>query len=60
MRSCTSPRRRNVVEDVTTTGGSAIKAAEVLRAEGAEVVGVVTVIDREEGAGQPSPRRASP
>jgi orotate phosphoribosyltransferase len=44
-------RRVVVVEDVTTTGGSAIKAAEALRAEGAEVVGVVTVIDREEGAG---------
>lgn len=39
-----------VVEDVTTTGGSAIKAAEQLRAEGAEVVGVVTVVDRQEGA----------
>ena len=37
---------------MTTTGGSAIKAAEALRAEGAEVVGVVTVIDREEGAGE--------
>jgi orotate phosphoribosyltransferase len=44
-------KRVVVVEDVTTTGGSAIKAAEALRAEGAEVVGVVTVIDREEGAG---------
>jgi orotate phosphoribosyltransferase len=44
-------KRVVVVEDVTTTGGSAIKAAEALRAEGADVVGVVTVIDREEGAG---------
>ena len=43
-------KRVVVVEDVTTTGGSAIKAAEAVRAEGAEVVGVVTVIDREEGA----------
>jgi orotate phosphoribosyltransferase len=45
-------KRVIVVEDVTTTGGSAIKAAEALRAEGAEVVGVVTVIDRQEGAGE--------
>ena len=45
-------KRVVVVEDVTTTGGSAIKAAEAVRAEGAEVVGVVTVIDRQEGAGE--------
>jgi len=43
-------KRIVIVEDVTTTGGSAIKAAEVLRAEGAEIVGVVTIVDREEGA----------
>jgi orotate phosphoribosyltransferase len=43
-------KRVVIVEDVTTTGGSAIKAAEAVRAEGAEVVGVVSVIDREEGA----------
>lgn len=45
-------KRVVVVEDVTTTGGSAIKAAELVRAEGAEVVGVVTVVDRHEGAGE--------
>ena len=45
-------KRVVVVEDVTTTGGSAIKAAEAVRAEGAEVVGVVTVIDRQEGAAE--------
>jgi len=39
-----------IVEDVTTTGGSAIKAAETVRSEGADVVGVVTVVDRQEGA----------
>ncbi len=43
-------KRVVIVEDVTTTGGSAVKAAEAVRSEGAEVVGVVTVIDREEGA----------
>jgi orotate phosphoribosyltransferase len=39
-----------IVEDVTTTGGSAIKAAEAVRAEGADVVRIVTVVDRQEGA----------
>jgi orotate phosphoribosyltransferase len=43
-------KRVVVLEDVKTTGGSAISAAEALRAAGAEVVGVVTVIDRQEGA----------
>jgi orotate phosphoribosyltransferase len=47
-----SGKRVVIVEDVTTTGGSAIKAAETARAEGAEVVGVVTVVDRQEGAGE--------
>jgi len=45
-------RRVVIVEDVTTTGGSAIKAADIVRAEGADVVGVVTVVDRHEGAGE--------
>lgn len=45
-------RRVVVVEDVTTTGGSAIKAADVVRAEGGEVVRVVTVLDRQEGAAE--------
>lgn len=41
-----------VVEDVTTTGGSAIKAAEAVRAEGGEVVRVITIVDRLEGAAE--------
>ena len=45
-------KRVVIVEDVTTTGASAIKAAEAVRAEGADVVGVVTVIDRQEGAAE--------
>jgi orotate phosphoribosyltransferase len=40
-----------VLEDVTTTGGSALKAIEALRAAGAELRHVATVVDREEGAG---------
>ncbi len=43
-------RRVVILEDVTTTGGSAIKAVETVRAEGGEVVAVITVLDRQEGA----------
>lgn len=41
-----------IVEDVTTTGGSALKAAEALKAEGATVVRVITIVDRLDGAMQ--------
>jgi orotate phosphoribosyltransferase len=43
-------KRLIVVEDVTTTGGSALKAAQALEAEGATVVRIVTVLDRLDGA----------
>jgi orotate phosphoribosyltransferase len=43
-------KRIAVLEDVTTTGGSASKAIEALRAEGAIVDRVVAVVDRLEGA----------
>ena len=43
-------KRVVVVEDVTTTGGSAIKAVDVVREAGGEVVLVFTMVDREEGA----------
>jgi len=39
-----------IVEDVTTTGGSSLKAVERAKEEGLEVVGIVTLVDREEGA----------
>ncbi len=39
-----------IVEDVTTTGGSSMKAVERAQEEGLEVVGIVTLVDREEGA----------
>lgn len=39
-----------LVEDVTTTGGSAIQAAEILREAGAEILCVLTLVDRQEGA----------
>lgn len=38
-----------LVEDVVTTGGSAIQAAEAARGAGLEVLGVVGLVDREEG-----------
>ncbi len=38
-----------VVEDVITTGGSALKAVEAIRAAGATVLGVLALVDREEG-----------
>lgn len=38
-----------VIEDVITTGGSALRAAEAIRAAGGDVVGVLALVDREEG-----------
>lgn len=38
-----------VVEDVITTGGSALKAIEAIREEGGTVLGILAVVDREEG-----------
>lgn len=38
-----------VVEDVITTGGSALKAIEAVREEGGTVLGILAVVDREEG-----------
>lgn len=38
-----------VVEDVITSGGSAIQAIEAIRTEGGEVIGLLAVVDREEG-----------
>lgn len=41
-----------LIEDVLTTGGEAIKAAGRLRDLGAEVVVLLAVLDREEGAAE--------
>jgi orotate phosphoribosyltransferase len=38
-----------VVEDVITTGGSALRAVDAVRAAGGTVVGVLAVVDRAEG-----------
>lgn len=41
-----------VVEDTSTTGGSALTAVNAVQAAGATVVGVVTVVDRATGAAE--------
>ncbi len=41
-----------LVEDVTTSGGSALYGVEMLRSAGAQVHVVVTVVDREAGAAE--------
>lgn len=43
-------KRVVVVEDTSTTGGSPLKAVEVLRAAGAEPVAVISIVDRKTGA----------
>lgn len=45
-----SGKRVVILEDVTTTGGSSMKAIEAVKAEGAVVDRVITVVDRLEGA----------
>ena len=47
-----SGKRVVIVEDVTTTGGSAMKAIAAVQAEGAIVDRVITVVDRLEGAAE--------
>ncbi|HET9948060.1 MAG TPA: orotate phosphoribosyltransferase [Longimicrobiales bacterium] len=39
-----------VVEDTMTTGRSALEAVEALRAHGADIVGVLTLVDRSQNA----------
>jgi orotate phosphoribosyltransferase len=41
-----------IIEDVTTSGGSALKAVEIVESLGAKVVKILSVVDREEGAEQ--------
>lgn len=45
-------KRIVIVEDVTTTGGSAIKAVDAVKDAGGEVVMVFTMVDRDEGAAE--------
>ncbi len=43
-------KRVVIIEDVTTTGGSAMKAVDAVREAGGEIALVLTMVDREEGA----------
>jgi orotate phosphoribosyltransferase len=45
-------KRVVIVEDVTTTGGSALRAVEAVRDAGGEVALVFTMVDRDEGAAE--------
>jgi orotate phosphoribosyltransferase len=45
-------KRVVIVEDVTTTGGSSLKAAEALKEAGAKIVSVITIVDRLDGAAE--------
>ncbi len=45
-------KRLVILEDVTTTGGSSMKAIEAVRGEGATVLKVLTMVDRQEGAAE--------
>ena len=45
-------RKVLVVEDTSTTGGSALTAVEAVREAGGEVIGVAVVVDRNTGAAE--------
>lgn len=45
-------KRVAMLEDVTTTGGSTIRAIEALKSEGAIIDRVIVVVDRMEGAAE--------
>jgi orotate phosphoribosyltransferase len=50
IEGCFEPGAKVVVaEDVITTGGSALEAVRVVREEGGTVLGVLAVVDRDEG-----------
>ena len=53
-----STDRVAVVEDVITTGGSALQAVDAVRAAGGTVVGVLAIVDREEGGREAIERAA--
>jgi orotate phosphoribosyltransferase len=49
-----------VVEDVITTGGSALKAVDAIESAGGVIAGVLAVVDREEGGRERIEERGHP
>src|ERR1700693_5106424 len=49
-----------VIEDVLTTGGSALRAIDAVRAAAGTVVGVLALVDREEGGRQAIEKAGTP
>lgn len=49
-----------VIEDVITTGGSALRAVAAIEAAGGSVLGVLAVVDREEGGREAIERAGHP
>jgi orotate phosphoribosyltransferase len=49
-KSLRAGTRVAIVEDVVTTGGTILRAIEIAKAQGLEVVQVLALVDREEGA----------
>ena len=41
-----------VVEDVITSGGSALRACQAVQLEGGEILGVLALVDRQEGGSE--------
>lgn len=49
-----------ILEDVVTTGGSSLEAIERVEAAGLKVLGVIAIIDRQEGGGETFQERGYP
>jgi len=61
IEGCFEPGMRVVVvEDVITTGASALEAASALAGAGGTVIGVLAVVDREEGGRETVERAGYP
>lgn len=61
IEGCFEPGARVVIaEDVITTGGSALRAAQAVREDGGTVLGVLAVVDRGEGGREAIERSGLP